>query len=298
MTRYIDEHKEEFGVEPICRVLQFAPATYYAAASRPPSVRQLRDEELKVEVLRVWQENRRVYGADKVWTQLRREGVTVARCTVERLMRALGIAGVVRGKVVRTTFGDETVVRPADLVDRQFRAEAPNRLWVADLTYVRTFSGWAYVAFVIDVFSRYIVGWQVSRFLRAELALNALEMAIWARRGERLDGLIHHSDRGGQYLAIRYTERLAEAGAMTSVGSRGDSYDNALAESFHGLYKAELIRKDGPWRGLDDVEYATLGYVDWFNNRRLHGEIGMVPPAEFEASYYALSTPAIVVGSQ
>ena len=298
MTRYIDEHKEEFGVEPICRVLQFAPATYYAAASRPPSVRQLRDEELKVEVLRVWQENRRVYGADKVWTQLRREGVTVARCTVERLMRALGIAGVVRGKVVRTTFGDETVVRPADLVDRQFRAEAPNRLWVADLTYVRTFSGWAYVAFVIDVFSRYIVGWQVSRFLRAELALDALEMAIWARRGERLDGLIHHSDRGGQYLAIRYTERLAEAGAMTSVGSRGDSYDNALAESFHGLYKAELIRKDGPWRGLDDVEYATLGYVDWFNNRRLHGEIGMVPPAEFEASYYALSTPAIVVGSQ
>ena len=298
MTRYIDEHKEEFGVEPICRVLQFAPATYYAAASRPPSVRQLRDEELKVEVLRVWQENRRVYGADKVWTQLRREGVTVARCTVERLMRALGIAGVVRGKVVRTTFGDETVVRPADLVDRQFRAEAPNRLWVADLTYVRTFSGWAYVAFVIDVFSRYIVGWQVSRFLRAELALDALEMAIWARRGERLDGLIHHSDRGGQYLAIRYTERLAEAGAMTSVGSRGDSYDNALAESFHGLYKAELIRKDGPWRGLDDVEYATLGYVDWYNNRRLHGEIGMVPPAEFEASYYALSTPAIVVGSQ
>ena len=198
MTRYIDEHKEEFGVEPICRVLQFAPATYYAATRRPPSVRQVRDEELKVEVLRVWQENRRVYGADKVWTQLRREGVTVARCTVERLMRALGIAGVVRGKVVRTTFGDETVVRPADLVDRQFRAEAPNRLWVADLTYVRTFSGWAYVAFVIDVFSRYIVGWQVSRFLRAELALDALEMAIWARRGERLEGLVHHSDRGVQ----------------------------------------------------------------------------------------------------
>jgi putative transposase len=246
----------------------------------------------------VWQENRRVYGADKLWTQLRREGVQVARCTVERLMRELGIAGTVRGKVVRTTFGDQTVARLADLVDRQFRAQAPNRLWVADLTYVRTFSGWVYVAFVIDVFSRYVVGWQVSRSLRADLALDALEMAIWARRSESLDGLIHHSDRGGQYLAIRYTERLAEAGAVTSVGSRGDSYDNALAESFHGLYKAELIRKDGPWRGLDDVEYATLSYVDWFNQKRLHGEIGMVPPAELEASYYALSTPAMAVGSQ
>lgn len=298
MTRYIDEHKEEFGVEPICRVLQFAPATYYAAASRPPSARRLRDEELKPQALRVWNENRRVYGADKLWTQLRREGVQVARCTVERLMRELGIAGTVRGKVVRTTFGDETAARPADLVDRQFRAAAPNRLWVADLTYVRTFSGWVYVAFVIDVFSRYVVGWQVSRSLSADLALDALEMAIWARRNANLGGLIHHSDRGGQYLAIRYTERLAEAGAVTSVGSRGDSYDNALAESFHGLYKAELIRKDGPWRGLDDVEYATLSYVDWFNQKRLHGEIGMVPPAELEASYYDLSTPATAVGSQ
>lgn len=194
-------------------------------------------------------------------------------------------------------------MRVARPVRRAGRGDGPGRKVgtaprLDPYTYVRTFSGWAYVAFVIDVFSRYIVGWQVSRFLRAELALDALEMAIWARRGERLDGLIHHSDRGGQYLAIRYTEQLAEAGAMTSVGSRGDSYDNALAESFHGLYKAELIRKDGPWRGLDDVEYATLDYVGWFNNRRLHGEIGMVPPAEFETSYYALSTPAIVVGSQ
>jgi putative transposase len=298
MTRYIDEHQEEFGVEPICRVLQFAPATYYAAVSRPPSARRVRDEELKPEALRVWQENRRVYGADKLWTQLRREGVKVARCTVERLMRELGIAGTVRGKVVRTTFGDETAARPADLVDRQFQAAAPNRLWVADLTYVRTFSGWIYVAFVIDVFSRYVVGWQVSRSLRADLALDALEMAIWARRGESLDGLIHHSDRGVQYLAIRYTERLAEAGAVTSVGSRGDSYDNALAESFHGLFKAELIRKEGPWRGLDDVEYATLNYVDWFNQKRLHGEIGMVPPAECEAAYYAQATPIAVAGSQ
>ena len=296
MTRYIDNHKEEFGVEPICRVLQFAPATYYAASSRPASARQRRDEELKVEVGRVWEENRRVYGADKVWTQLKREGTAIARCTVERLMRELGIAGVVRGKVVRTTFGDETAVRPADLVERQFRAEAPNRLWVADLTYVKTHSGWVYVAFVVDVFSRYVVGWQVSRSLRTDLALDALEMALWGRR--EVKGLVHHSDRGGQYLAIRYTERLAEAGAVTSVGSRGDSYDNALAESFHGLYKAELIRKDGPWRGLDDVEFATLNYVDWFNQRRLHGEIGMVPPAEFEASYYALSAPASVAGTQ
>lgn len=211
-------------------------------------------------------------------------------------MRELGIAGVVRGKVVRTTFGDETAVRPADLVDRQFRAEAPNRLWVADLTYVKTHSGWVYVAFVIDVFSRYVVGWQVSRSLRTDLALDALEMALWRRR--EVKGLVHHSDRGGQYLAIRYAERLAEAGAVTSVGSRGDSYDNALAESFRGLYKAELIRKDGPWRGLDDIEFATLNYVDWFNQRRLHGEIGMIPPAEFEASYYALPDPAAAAGNQ
>jgi putative transposase len=214
-------------------VLQFAPATYYAASSRPASARQRRDAELKVEVSRVWGENRRVYGADKVWTQLKREGTAVAHCTVERLMRELGIAGVVRGKVVRTTFADESAGQPADLVDRQFRAEAPNRLWVADLTYVKTHSDWVYVAFVIDVFSRYVVGWQVSRSLRTDLALDALEMALWRRR--EVKGLVHHSDRGWQYLAIRYTERLAEAGVVTSVGSRGDSYDNALAESFHGL---------------------------------------------------------------
>lgn len=201
MTRYISDHKDEFGVEPICRVLQFAPATYYAAAGRPPSARQVRDEELKVEIVRIWQEHRRVYGADKLWAQLRREGFGVARCTVERLMRDLGIAGVVRGKVIRTTFGDETAARPADLVDRQFHAEAPNRLWVADLTYVKTHSGWVYVAFVLDVFSRYVVGWQVSRSLRADLALDALEMAIWARRGVTgLTGLIHHSDRGAAWV--------------------------------------------------------------------------------------------------
>jgi putative transposase len=213
MTKYIDAQRDRYGVEPICRVLQFAPATYYAATSRPPSARSIRDEALKAEVDRVWKEHRRVYGADKVWAQLNREGIRVARCTVERLMRDLGIRGVVRGKTVRTTFGGEAADRPADLVDRQFRAPAPNRLWVADLTYVKTHSGWVYVAFVIDVFSRSVVGWQASRSLRTDLALDALEMALWARRGERLDGLIHHSDRGVQYVAIRYTERSPKLGS-------------------------------------------------------------------------------------
>jgi putative transposase len=292
MTRYLDDHREEFGVEPICSVLQVAPATYYAAKRRPPSARRVRDAELKVEIHRIWKEHRCLYGADKVWAQLKREGIRAARCTVERLMRALGIAGVVRGQFVRTTWSD-AAARPADLVDRRFRAEAPNRLWVADLTYVKTHSGWVYVAFILDVFSRRIVGWQASKSLRTDLALDALEMAMWARRADDLQGLIHHSDRGVQYLAIRYTERLADAGAVTSVGSRGDSYDNALAESFHGLYKAELIHKDGPWRGRDDVEFATLDYVHFFNHRRLHGEIGMVPPAEFEAVHHRQRASAV-----
>jgi putative transposase len=285
MTRYIDANKERFGVEPICRTLQFAPATYYAAKRHQPSEREVRDEWLKERAEKVWKEHRSIYGADKLWSQMKREGVQVARCTVERLMRNLGIRGIVRGKSVRTTWPGDGAERPADLVARRFIADGPNRLWVADLTYVKTHSGWVYVAFVVDVFSRRIVGWQVSRSLRADLALDALEMAIWGRRGEDLSRLIHHSDRGVQYLAIRYTERLEEAGAVTSVGSRGDSYDNALAESFNGLYKAELIHKDGPWRGLDDVEFATLDYVDFFNHRRLHGEIGMIPPAEFEEIY-------------
>jgi putative transposase len=296
---FIAANKARWGVEPICRVLQVAPATYYAAVNRPPSARSVRDDTLQAAITRVWTEHQAVYGADKVWAQLQREGTPVARCTVERLMRGLGLRGVVRGKTsVRTTVSDAAAARPADLVQRQFRAAAPNRLWVADLTYVKTHSGWVYVAFIIDVFSRYVVGWQASRSLRTDLALDALEMALWRRRGQELAGLVHHSDRGVQYLAIRYTERLAAAGAVASVGSRGDSYDNALAESFNGLYKTELIRHRGPWRGLDDVEYATLDYVDWFNRRRLHGELGMLPPAEFEAQYYDRQQPLPLAASQ
>ena len=297
--RFITEHRARWGVEPICRVLQVAPSSYYAAIRRPASARRRRDEALKVAIRRVWDEHRRVYGADKVWAQLKREGMPVARCTVERLMRDLGLRGVVRGKAsVRTTVGEAETDRPLDLVARQFRASAPNRLWVADLTYVKTHGGWVYVAFVVDVFSRFVVGWRASRSLRTDLALDALEMALWARRAGRLEGLVHHSDRGGQYLAIRYTERLAQVGAVASVGSRGDSYDNALAESFNGLYKAELIRHQGPWQGLDDVEYATLEYVHWFNHQRLHGELGMLPPAEFEAAYNAQPAPARLASSQ
>ena len=295
---FIGAHKDRWGIEPICRTLRVAPSTYYAATTRPASARSVRDAELTDGIRRVWDEHRKVYGADKVWAQLNRERTRVARCTVERLMRGLGLRGVVRGKTVRTTVGDETASRPVDLVTRRFRADAPDRLWVADLTYVKTHSGWVYVAFVIDVFSRFVVGWQASRSLHTDLALDALEMALWRRRVRRLDGLVHHSDRGTQYLAIRYSERLAEAGIAASVGSRGDSYDNALAESFHGLFKTELIRHRGPWRGLDDVEHATLDYVDWFNHRRLHGELGMVPPAEVEASYYHHATPARLAVSQ
>jgi putative transposase len=213
-------------------------------------------------------------------------------------MRELGLRGVVRGKKVRTTWADEVSPRPLDLVDRHFHATAPNRLWVADLIYVQTHSGWVYVAFVPDVFPRFVVGWQASRSLHADLALDALEMALWRRRGHQLSGLIHHSDRGVQYLAIRYTERLAEAGAVGSVASRGDSYDNALAESFNGLYKTEMIRHRGPWRGLDDVEHAALNYVDWFNHGRLHGELAMLPPSEFESRYDDSLNPAPVGVSQ
>jgi putative transposase len=297
---YIDAHQARFGVEPICRVLQFAPSTYYAARCRALSARAQRDEQLKPLIRRVWEENYRVYGADKVWAQLNREGHRVARCTVQRLMRDLGISGAVRGKPRRTTWPCEVTERPADLVERRFAAPAPNRLWVADLTYVRTWSGFVYVAFVIDVYARVIVGWQASTSLRTDLALDALEQALWARDrdGRNLNGLVHHSDRGVQYLAIRYTQRLGAAGAVSSVGSVGDSYDNALAESVIGLYKTELVRPHGPWRALDDLELATLEWVDWWNHRRLHSACQMTPPAEHEAAYYRQPIPAIETGTQ
>jgi transposase InsO family protein len=289
MTAFIDERRSEFGVEPICALLPIAPSSYYASKTRPPSPRALRDAQLMTEIKRAYEASRRRYGPRKVWRQLRREGISVARCTVERLMRAEGLAGVVRGKRVFTTQSDETAERPTDLVERDFTAPAPNRLWVADLTYVRTWAGFVYVSFVFDVYSRFIVGWQTASHLRTDLALDALEMALWQRKGAG-ESLVHHSDRGVQYLSIRYTERLEEAGIETSVGSRGDAYDNAMAESVIGLYKAEVIRHEGPWKGLEEVEFATLEWVDWFNNVRLLEPIGYVPPAEFEQAYYTLST--------
>jgi putative transposase len=293
-VRFVNEHRERFGVEPICDTLQFAPSTYYAALSRPPSARQQRDRELKVDIARVHLENFDVYGTEKVWKQLRRESIEVGRDRVGRLMAELELEGAVRGKTWRTTIPSAVAARPADLVDRDFSATAPNRLWVADLTYVSTWPGVVYTAFVTDVFSRYIVGWKVSTTLRAELALDALEMAIWSRGTTDLKGLVHHSDRGVQYLAIRYTERLADAGAVRSVGSRGDSYDNALAESVIGLYKTELIRKQGPWRSFEQLELATARWVEWYNQRRLHSSIGDVPPAEFESNYYRERTVSAV----
>jgi transposase InsO family protein len=289
MVSFIDAHRDDYGVEPICTQLPIAPSTYYEHKAReqnperlPPRVR--RDRELSSEIQRVWDENFRVYGARKVWRQLKREQFEVARCTVERLMRALGLQGAVRGRTCRTTVGDDTAVRPADLVQRQFTATRPNQLWVADITYVATWAGFVYVAFVIDVFARRIVGWRVASTMRTDLVLDALEQALWSRTGTQ--GLIHHSDRGSQYLSIRYSERLAEASIESSVGSRGDSYDNALAETINGLYKTEVIRRRGPWRNVDAVEYATLEWVDWFNHRRLLEPIGNVPPAELEQAYY------------
>jgi putative transposase len=295
MIAFIDRHKDRFGVEPICRVLPIAPSAYHAANHRPASARAVRDAKLKAEIARVHAEHFGVYGARKVWRQLHREGVTVARCTVERLMGELGLEGVRRGKPRRTTTPDAAATPRADLVERDFSATRPNQLWVADLTYVATWSGFVYVGFVIDAFSRFLVGWQASRSLRTDLPLDAPEMAIWRRRGG-LDGLVHHSDRGSQYLSVRYTERLGQAGAVTSVGSRGDSFDNALAETIIGLYKTELIRRRGPWKGLDEVEYATMEWVDWFNHRRLLEPIGHVPPVEFEATYYRREDPSHTVG--
>jgi putative transposase len=287
MTRFIDEQRATHGVEPICRTLAIAPSSYYAARSRPASARAVRDALVGVDISRIHRANYAVYGARKVWHALRREGTAIGRDQVGRVMRGLGLVGAVRGATKRTTISSELSARPADLVERVFAAAAPNRLWVADITYVSTWAGFVYTAFIIDAFSRAIVGWRVSVSLRAELALDALEMAIWSRRSADLAGLVHHSDRGVQYLAIRYTERLADEGAVTSVGSKGDSYDNALAESVNGLYKTELIRARGPWRTADQVELATAAWVAWWNAERLHSACGDVPPAEFEAAYHS-----------
>ena len=284
--KFINVHRDGWGIEPICAALQVAPSTYYAAIARRPSARQVSDQRLKTEIGRVHRANFGVYGIEKVWHQLNREGVTVGRDRVARLMDELELRGVVRGKKKRTTWPGELGQRPADLVGRKFTAAAPNRLWVADLTYVSTWSGFVYVAFVIDAFSRVIVGWRASNSLHTELALDALEMAIWRRQQQDLTGLVHHSDRGVQYLSIRYTERLVDAGAIGSVGSRGDSYDNALAETVNGLFKTELIRRRGPWRSLEHVELATAEWVDWWNHTRLHSATDDMPPAEFEALYY------------
>lgn len=309
IVSYLDAHRDRvvegkpLGVEPIIEVLrtadiEIAPSSYYAAKVRPPSARAVRDAELVLVIEKVHRDNIGVYGARKVWAQMNREGHRVARCTVERLMRAEGLRGISREKTRKTTVsqGAETE-RPADLVDRKFVAEAPNQLWVADLTYIRTHAGWVYAAFIIDVFSRLVIGWQVSTSLRTDLALDALDMGFWNRQraGHDVAGMTHHSDRGVQYRAIRYTERLAEEAAVASVGSKGDSYDNAMAEAFNSLFKAECIRNPvmrpkGGWKSVGDVEIAVAEYVDWFNHRRLHGEIGLVPPSEFEANHWARQT--------
>jgi transposase InsO family protein len=289
MVAFIDDHREAYGVEPICAMLPIAPSTYYEAKARQADPARLpsrtrRDQQLTPEIERVWRANRRVYGAKKVWKQLNREAIPVARCTVARLMTGLGLRGVVRGRRVRTTLPAAVAERPRDLVERNFTATRPNQLWVADLTYVATWRGMVFVAFVIDAFSRHIVGWRAAASLRSDLALDALEQALYDRDTDQ--DLVHHSDRGVQYLSIRYTERLAEAGIEPSVGSRGDSYDNALAETVIGLFKTEVIYKDGPWRNLEAVEFATLEWVAWFNTQRLLEPIGYVPPAEYEEQYH------------
>jgi transposase InsO family protein len=291
MKAFIDEHREVYGVEPICRVLLIAPSTYYEHAARKAdphrrSARERRDDDLSQEIRRVFAENFGVYGVRKVWRQLQREGIDVARCTVARLMRQMSLKGVVRGRSIRTTVSDAAAPCPRDRVNRQFTAPRPNALWVSDFTYVTTWSGFVYVAFVIDAFARRIVGWRVSRSARAEFVLDALEQALHERQPLRRANLIHHSDRGVQYVSIKYTERLAEAGIEPSVGSVGDSYDNALAETVIGLFKTEVIHRRGPWRSFESVEFATLEWVDWYNNRRLLESIGNVPPAEAEAAYH------------
>jgi transposase InsO family protein len=285
MIRFIDEHKAEYGIESICNELPIAVSTYHDNKARQPSARELSDAELLPEVQRVWESNYRVYGRRKVWAQLNREGIQIGRDRCERLMKQAGIAGVVRGRKPRTTIADTKAPRAPDLVDRDWNVDAPNRVWVTDFTYVRTWQKMVYVAFVIDVYSRRIVGWRVDTSMKTELVLDALEQAIWSRN-ERLDGLIAHSDAGSQYTSISYTERLAEIGAAPSIGSVGDPIDNAVAESTIGLYKTELINPQRPWRTVDEVEFATFEYVDWFNNRRLHSEIGNVTPVEAETQFY------------
>jgi transposase InsO family protein len=293
LNGFVNEHRDRFGVEPICRALAVAPSGYRrrAACERNPSLRcarAQRDATLLPHVQRVWNENLQVYGVKKVWRQLAREGHAVPRCMVERLMRRQGLRGVIRGKTVRTTVSDAKAPCPLDHVKRVFKAERPNQLWVSDFTYVSTWQGWLYVAFVVDVFSRRIVGWRVSRSMTTDFVMDALEQALFERRPERDKSLIHHSDRGSQYVSIRYSERLNEAGIQPSVGSTGDSYDNALAETINGLYKAELIHRRGPWKTREAVEIATLEWVSWFNHRRLLEPLGHVPPAEFEANYYRI----------
>lgn len=296
-------HRDRFGVEPACAVLEFPVSSYYHAKKREaePTARELRDAMMKEKVMEVWKDRRKgreVYGARKVWLTLNEQGIPVARCAVERLMGELGIGGVRSGrKRPRTTVPGDPAARPSDLLERCFDAPAPNRRWVADITYVMTFSGWVYTAFVMDLHSRRIVGWQVADHLRSDLALEALEMAIWARRHENIEGLVHHSDRGVQYTAIRYTERLGKAGAVRSVGSKGDSYDNAAAESLNSLYKRELIDFEKVWEGVDDVMLATMGWVSWYNEERLHSYCGDIPPKRFEEIYYKAQGSAMLISS-
>ena len=299
MIAFIDDQREVHGVEPICNVLPIAPSTYHDHVAKridPErlSVRARQDMALRPEIARVFAENFEVYGVRKVWRQMQREGFAIARCTVERLMQSMGLQGVIRGKPVKTTVQDKAMPCPLDHVNRQFKAPAPNVLWVSDFTYVATWAGFVYVAFVIDVYARRIVGWRASRTAHTAFVLDALEQALHDRRPLHRGGLVHHSDRGSQYLSIKYTERLAEAGVEPSVGSVGDSYDNALAETINGLYKAEVIHRRGPWRNFEAVEFATLEWVDWFNHRRLLEPIGKIPPAEAEKNYYAmLDAPAM-----
>ena len=292
MTAFIEESRESFGVEPICKALQFAPSTYYdrRAIARDPdraSARAKSDAAMSLKIDEAWEDNRKLYGARKIWHVLRRDGEDVARCTVERLMRSLGIRGVVRGKKVITTLPDASQPCPDDKVNRLFTADRPNKLWVSDFTYVPTWSGTVYVAFVIDVFARRIVGWRASTSMKTQFVLDALDLAIWQRKTADNKSLVHHSDRGSQYLSIKYTERLAEAKIDLSVGTVGDAYDNALAECVIGLFKTEVINQIGPWKSMREVEWETLKWVDWYNNRRLLGPIGYIPPAEAEEAFYA-----------